>query len=200
MPFERTHRSRFRIRKAWIVALALTVSGGVLADAGPTAESVDVERRTGIRLDRERLLPRVSIELESFATFGLQAAPGSRLSDHVLFDELSESVRRGAERTTRRVVRDYLFRASNLDRGIDQARAGIFGSSEPRNLRFTFGVHSMNPEVGLERRVGQQVLRFVIEPTGDVSLRLRGARFERSEVAVRYDGDDTFTLRARLAF
>jgi hypothetical protein len=186
----------------WILLAALTIAGTAAAADAPASSAEDNERHGfGLRIDRERMVTRVSIELESFATFDHAAGPGSGLHDHVMFEEMSAKVRRGAERVTRRAVKNYLLETIKLDKGIDSVRKGVRGPrTGSRKMRFNFGFHSALPQVGVTKKVGQGSLRFQVGAEGNFGVRFRNKRFERADVSAAFDGDDTVTIRAHLGF
>jgi hypothetical protein len=203
----KTHRQvRFdvRLRRVLIgfsVAALVAAGAGVAAEEPRAASDSGRGRVGGLRLDRERLAPRVSIQLESFSSFRRVAGPGMGLRDHVLFDELTESVRRGAKSVTRKALRNYLLEAVNLDRGIDRLRSEIRGERRAtRDVDFHVGFHHMLPEVGVRYRLGSRSLRFSVGADGDVGVRLTTDRFANADVAVGFDGNDEFRIRTRFSF
>lgn len=191
-------------RLTGLLVLALAISGTAQAADVPKAETdaeADKPRGLNLRLDRDRLVPRVSIEMESLASFRRAAEPGQGLSDHVLFDEMSDAVRRGAERVTRKAVRNYLLEAVNLDRGIDHVREEIRGApSAERNIDWHVGFHHTLPQVGMRYRLDHGSVRFVVGAAGDAGVKFKDNRLERAEFSAIFDGDDTFYVRARLGF
>jgi hypothetical protein len=191
-------------RLTGLLVAALTITGTALAAEAPKAETesnADKPRGLNLRLDRERLVPRVSIEMESLASFHRAVGPGMGLRDHVLFDEMSDAVRRGAERATRKALRNYLLDAVNLDRGIDHVRQEIRGvPSAKRNVDWHVGFHHMLPEVGMRYRLNHGSVRFMVGAGGDAGVKFSDDRFERAEFSATFDGDDTFYMRARLGF
>ena len=190
------------LRPVWILLTVLTIAGTAGAADAPATDTEQSKRRNaGLRIYGERLAPRVAIEMESLTTFKHAAGPGNQLRDHVMFEEMSESVRRGAERVTRRAVKNYLLDTINLDQSIDNVRNGIRGPrTEPRKLRFDFGFHSAVPEVGVTTKLGQGSLRFQAGMEGDFAVRFRNNRFERAQVSAYFDGDDSYVIRAHLGF
>lgn len=191
-------------RLTGLLVAALMITGTALAADVPKAETDaedDKPRGLKLRLDRDRLAPRVSIEMESLASFHRAAGPGLGLRDHVLFEEMSDSVRRGAKRVTRKAVRNYLLEAVNLDRGIDRVREGIRGApSAERDIDWHVGIHSMLPEVGMRYKLNHGSVRFTVGAAGDAGFKFKDDRFERAEFSAVFDGDDTFFVRARLGF
>jgi hypothetical protein len=191
-------------RLTGLLVTALIITGTALAAESPKAEiesQADKPRGLNLRLDRDRLVPRVSIEMESLASFHRAAGPGMGLRDHVLFNEMSDAVRRGAKRATRKAVRNYLLEAVNLDRGIDHVRQEIRGvPSAERAIDWHVGFHHMLPEVGMRYRLNHGSVRFMVGAAGDAGFRFRDDRFERAEFSAVFDGDDTFYVRARLGF
>jgi hypothetical protein len=192
------------LRSTGLLAAALTITGTALAAEAPQAKTdarSDEPRGLHFRLDRDRLVPRVSIEMESFASFRRAAEPGLGLRDHVLFAEMSDAVRRGAKHVTRKAVRDYLLEAAHLDRGIDHVRQEIRGEpSAERRIDWHVGFHHTLPEVGMRYRLDHGSVRFVVGATGDAGFRYRDNRFERAEFSAVFDGHDTFHVRVRLGF
>jgi hypothetical protein len=192
------------LRLTGVLVAALLITGTALAADVPKAETEakdDRPRGLKLRLDRDRLVPRVSIEMESLASFHRAAVPGQGLRDHVLFEEMSDAVRRGAKRATRKAVRNYLLEAVNLDRGIDRVREGIRGKpSAKRDIDWHVGIHSMLPEIGMRYRLNHGSVRFVVGAEGDAGIKFKDNRFERAEFSAVFDGDDTFYVRARLGF
>lgn len=191
-------------RLTGLLVAALTITGTAVAAEAPKADTeakADERRGLRLRLDRERLVPRVSIEMESLASFHRAAGPGIGLRDHVLFDEMSDAVRRGAKRATRKAVREYLLEAVHLDRGIDRVRDGIRGTpSAERDIDWHVGFCHMLPEVGMRYRFDHGSVRFIVGAAGDAGLKFKDDRFERAEFSAVFDGDDTFYVRARLGF
>jgi len=191
-------------RLTGLLVAVLMIAGTALAAEAPKADTKAKEgerRGLNLRLDRERLAPRVSIEMESLASFHRAAGPGMGLRDHVLFDEMSDAVRRGAKRATRKAVRDYLLEAVHLDRGIDNVRREIRGvPSAERNIDWHVGFHHMLPEVGMRYRLSHGSVRFMVGAAGDAGFKFKDDRFERAEFSAVFDGDDTFYVRARLGF
>jgi len=190
------------LRPVWILLTVLTIAGTASAADGQAIDTKQDDRRgAGLRIYGERLAPRVSIEMESFTALDHSAGPGNELRDHVMFEQMSESVRYGAERVTRRAVKKYLLESIKLDQSIDNVRNEIRGPrTEPRKMRFDFGFHSALPQVGVTTKLGQGSLRFRFGAEGDVAVRFRNYRFERAEVSASYDGDDTVFFRAHLGF
>jgi hypothetical protein len=198
------------LRTTGLLAVAMTITGTALASETPRVKASETPRvkaaeaegrRLGIRLDRERLAPRVSIELESFSTFHQAAEPGVGLQDHVMFDEMTRTVRRGTKSVTRKAIRNYVLEAVRLDRGIDHVRESIRGSRhEKRDLDFHFGVSHMLPELGMRLKSGAGTMGFNVGIEGDAGLRFSANRFERAEFSISFDGEDTFKFRARLGF
>ena len=194
--------ARRLLTPVWVLLMAMTIAGTAVAADAPATDAKETKRRSaGLRIYGERLAPRVSIEMESFAAFNHVAGPGNQLHDHVLFEEMSASVRHRAERVSRRAVKNYLLETINLDKSIDNVRDGIRGPrTHPRKMRFDFGFHSALPQVGLKTKLGQGSLRLRVGAEGDVALRFRNSRFERAEVSAAFDGDDTVVIRAHLGF
>jgi len=199
-------RRRMPLR-GWRIAgtlggIALFALGSALAQAPPREERRDDDRPWGVRLrlKREHLEPRVSLALESISSFQRAAEPARQLSDHVMFDEMTEIVRRGAERVTRRAVRDYMLRTIGLSRGIERVRASHAGAAGDSRLRFRFGVHSMDPEVGVTYQRGHRALGFRLGTDGELGLHFRDHRFARTSLSVGIDPGDRVTLAARVDF
>jgi hypothetical protein len=189
------------VRRLPLVAFALLVVLPAGADE-PRLERGGRAALARLRLDRDRLLPRVAMELETVSTFARSTTPGVEIGDHAMFPEIAKTVLRSAKSTTRHALRDYLFSTIGLDRGVARVRAGMPSTSlgGKDKMRFDFGVHSALPEVGLSRPWGPGVLRLGVGGAGDVGLSFRDKRFRRAEFSLGHDGDETVAFRARLGF
>jgi hypothetical protein len=151
----------------------------------------------GLRLDRARLIPRVSNELESFAAFDLLSSPGTGLREHALFETMSDKIKHDGKRVTSRALRDQLVEMTGLDRAFSDDRPG---GGPGRAARFTFGIHSLTPEVGVKYRVGSAAFRFHVDTSGELGLSLAGGGDTRSGISATFDGGDRYMIRARLGF
>jgi hypothetical protein len=197
-----TSRHGLRVR-----VLGLLLVLGVAAGPTPAAEArqaaPQAPKRSGmkLRLDDTRLVPRVSVAMESLSTFHRGVQPGGSLHDHVMFDEMSEAVRDSAKSVTRKAVRNYLFETINLDRGIERVKADVRGErSSKRSIRFRLGFHSAKPLLGVQSTLGRSTWRFRAGADGEVAVGLTSDRFERAEMSVILDEDDTVFLHGRLGF
>jgi hypothetical protein len=151
-----------------------------------------------LRLDRSSLTPRVANEMESLTAFGMLSQPGDGLQDHAMFEELRDKIRRRGDRVARRALRDQLLEMTGFDRGFGDTGAG---RADAKTMRFTFGVHSMRPEVGVRYSVGQANFRFHVDTSGELGVGLSRRGAGRAGVAASYEpGDDSFRIRARLGF
>ena len=191
-----------------LVAAAIATTGTVWAEEALRIEAVRLENvqperngRWTPRLDSNRLVPKVSIEMESISAFHQMAQPGQTIHDHVMHAEMTDSVRRGAERMVRRAARDYLLQAVRLDRSLSRVRTSV-GSNTPRtdDLSFKVGVHSMLPVVGVQYRNNAGALDVSVGASGAVGLRFRPQRFQGTQISAGFDGDDVFQIRARMGF
>jgi hypothetical protein len=198
--------ARTSLSSAWLIGLLLAllwVTGTALA--GETLKTDTRKNRetrdSRFRLEHEKLMARVSIEMESISTFDRVAEPGQGVHDHVLFDEMTDRVRRRAERQAKRAVKDYLIEAIRLDRGIDHVRQGVDGPrSVSRDVDFRVGFHSMLPELDVKYRYGQGQLRFSIGTEGDVGIKFRSDRLGGASFSAGFDGDDTYRFGAYFGF
>ena len=154
-------------------------------------------RPSGLRLDRSRLMPRVANELESLAAFDLLSQPGTGMQDHAMFEELRETILRRGNRVTRRALRDQLLELTGLDQSFSTGGAP---AAAPRPMRFTFGIHSLRPEIGLKYNLGAAAFRFHVDTAGELGVRFSRRGANRAGVAVTFDGSNQYTLRARLGF
>jgi hypothetical protein len=191
-----------------LVAAAIATTGTVWAEEALRIEAVRLENvqaerkgRWTTRLDGNRLVPRVSIEMESISAFHHTVQPGQTIRDHIMYSNMTDSVRRNAERMVRRAARDYLLEAVRLDRSLNRVRRSV-GSKTPRtdDLSFKLGVHSMLPVVGVQYRNDAGALDVSVGASGSVGLRFRPQRFQGTQISVGFDGDDVFRIRARVGF
>lgn len=194
------HRRRSRAITRWTRFGCWAVT--VLIVSAPLYGGDDEKRRTeddsrrgiAIRLDDARLSPRVSLAMESLTTFESVAGPGTSLEHHVLYDEMTDSIRRGAERVTRKALKNYLLNSLRIDQGIDNVRQGVRGApststSTSSRWRYQFGVHSLSPEVAVRYRMKQNSVRFKLNAEGEMGVRVNTSRFEGASVNAWYDGD-----------
>lgn len=198
-------RRRSRIRKrmvCWFVAVLL-LTGTALADEPLTAES----RSTApvFRFHTAKLAPRVSMELESLSAFQRVSEPGQRLQEHMLFEQLTASVRRDIERVARKAVKNYLIDVINLDRGIDSIKSRVRGESVERverrgGMGYRLGFHSGLPVVGVSYDAGPGKIGVKVSADGAVGLRYRDSRMRQADFSASFDGDERFEIRALLAF
>jgi len=226
-----TRSSIVRVVGRWSLALIAIVLLGGTAGAGespgrsrawsgpdrPDAESarsngparkVVVESRLA-PFARERILPRVSMQLEAFSAFR-HAEPDRDIGDLLLHDEMTREVRRGVERATRRAVKDFLIHVTEVDRLVERLRrrgkalvdpaGGPGGPGRARNVRFDVGFHRLMPEVQMRYGVGHGDLRFSVDAEGSVSVQYRDVRMTRGSVVVGFDGDDTYRLNWNVGF
>jgi len=195
-------------RWAMLLVTAAVATGSVQAEEALRIEAVRLESarpkpagRWTPRLDGNKLVPRVSIEMESISAFQNAALPGQPIDDHVMHAEMTNSVRRGAERMVRRAARDYLIQAVRLDRPLLHVRTSLGpNTSRGDDLKFKLGVHSMLPVVGVQYRNNAGALNVSVGATGAVGLRFRPQRFDGAQISAGFDGDDTFQVRARIGF
>jgi len=152
---------------------------------------------SGLRLDRSSLMPRVANELESLAAFDRLSQPGTALQDHAMFEELRDKILRRGDRVTRRALRDHLLEMTGLDQSFSSGRSG---GHEPRPMRFTFGVHSLRPQVGVKYRVGVAAVRFHVDSGGELGVGFSRRGTHRAGISATFDGRDQIGLRARLGF
>ena len=183
----------------WFLA-ALLLTGTVLAE-----ETFRPERRTKaptFRFDTKRLVPRVSLELESLSAYRRVAQPGNGLQDHVLFDQLTQNVRRDVKRMTRKAVKNYLMDVINLDRGIDRVKERVRGEepAERRSVHYQLGFHSRLPVVGMSYDAGPGVLGLKVGGNGSVGVHWSDSRMKQADFSASFNGEDRFEIRALLAF
>ncbi len=182
----------------WFLA-ALLLTGTALAEEPSKPESR--AKAPTFRFDTKKLVPRVSIELESLSAYRRIAQPGHQLQDHVLFDQLAANVRRDVERMTRKAVKNYLLEVINLDRGIDSIKTQIRGEpAERSSMRFRLGFHSRLPVVGVSYDTGPGEMGLKVGADGAVGLHYRDSRMKQADFSASFDGEDRFEIRALLAF
>jgi hypothetical protein len=191
-----------------LLMASIATTGSVRAEEALRIEAVRLESvrpeaagRWTPRLDGDKLVPKVSIEMESISAFHNMARPGQPIHDHVMHAEMTASVRRGAERMVRRAARDYLLQAVRLDRPLLRMRTSIGpNTSRGDDLKLKLGVHSMLPVVGMQYRNNVGALDVSVGATGAVGLRFRPNRFQGAQISAGFDGDDVFQIRARMGF
>lgn len=154
-----------------------------------------------------RFATRVDFQLESLSVTDRVIEPGQRLSDPILFDQLSRSVRRSVERATRDTVKELLLEATTLDRRLATLRVGSEAgrgpngaASPPRGVDFNLGFYRCRPEAHLRYRTGDSTLKLSLGVGGKVGLRYTAPSLGRSEINAGYDGDERFVLGCRIAF
>jgi hypothetical protein len=200
--------ARTSLSSSWLIGLLLAlmwVTGSALA--GETLKTDTRKSRETpsprLHLEREKLMARVSIEMESISTFERAAEPGQRLHDHVLFDEMTERVRSRTKRMAKRAVKDYLIESLRLDRSIERVRQDVGGGgarSVSRDLDIDVGIHSFLPELDVKYRYGHGQLRFSLGVEGDVGIRFRSDRIRGASFSAGFDGDDTYRFGAYFGF
>ncbi len=157
-----------------------------------------------IRPRFRRELSKIEVQLESISAFEGQTAAGGRASDHVLFPELSDDVRHGVRRATRRAVRDYFLDAVEVDRMVDALRGGAQGGGATgpggpgRRTSFDVRIHSLEPEVEMGYRLGGGQLKLSVGAEGELGVRFGARGAERANVGLSFDGNDTLRLTLRL--
>jgi len=140
--------------------------------------------------------------MESLSSFG-RAETGLSLNDHVMFEEMSATIRRRAKGVARRAIRDQLLRSIRLDRGIASVRNSVRGGAQSgsRDLDFHFGVHSMLPEVGMRYKLRSgSAMGLTIGAEGEVDFRFSVDRAGRADFSAGFDGEDTFHVGANIGF
>ena len=158
-------------------------------------------RNFRVRLAEERLSHRISIELESFTTFGTVSGQPAQLDAHPMFDEMTDSVKQGTKTVVRRTVRKYLREAFGLDRSLNQIRQSLRGEDVGRNdFDVRVNVHSGLPELDFSLEKGGAKLSWSVGTEGDVGIHLGGERFRGASISASYDGEDEYTLGARVVF
>ena len=178
---------------------ALLLTGTVVAEETSKSERW-VKVRT-FHFDTKRLVPRVSLELESLSAHRRVSQPGQQLQDHVLFDRLAADVRRDVERMARKAVKNYLMEAINLDRKINKVKMQVRGEQvEQRGMSFRLGFHSQLPVVGMSYDTGPGEMGLKIGADGAVGLHYRDGRMKQADFSATFDGEDRFEFRALLAF
>ena len=183
----------------WFLA-ALLLTGTALAEEPSKPESR--AKAPTFRFDTKKLVPRVSVELESLSAYRRVAQPGHQLQDHVLFDQLAASVRRDVERMTRKAVKNYFLETINLDRGIARVKIRVRGEpgEQRSSMRFRLGFHSRLPVVGMSYNTGPGQMSLKVGADGAVGLHYRDRRMKQADFSAGFDGEDRFEIRALLAF
>ena len=146
-------------------------------------------------------MPRIHFQLESITAIHSAGMPGARPEDHMLYDELSDSVRHGAERASRKAIKRYLIEASTIERRLDNIKAEIGGTRlESKKIGFDVGFHHALPRVSMKYGVGHGWVKFRMGATGAVGIQYKNLRMGHTEIFAGYDGDDNYELRYRLGF
>jgi len=203
-----------RARRSSTIGLALLALAAVpLAWAEPPAKrplaateagtpAASPLRNLRMRLAEERLSHRISVELESFTTFGAVTGQPGQLDDHPMFEEMTDSVKHGTKVVARRTVRKYLREAFGLDRSLSQIRRSLSGEDVGGASDFDvhISIHSGQPELGFSFEKGDAKLTWSVGTDGDIGVRLGGERFHGAGFSASYDGVDEYHLGARVVF
>jgi len=168
-------------------------------------------KRSSHRLRKE--LHRVEVPMESLSAFHNAVVPGESLTDHIMFEQLSDEVSRGFMRATKRALKDYVLESVELDRVIDRirrkrddrrsAKAGAVDGGSPlgrRRLDFDFGIHSFVPEVEMTYRVSGGDVTLELNAEGEIGMRYHVAGRKFADVGIGFDGDGSFGFSFRCGF
>jgi hypothetical protein len=218
----RTSRNRRARSSAAVLGCLLVLgpmSGGIAAaergadggrrTAGGLADGSEVRRAIALRAAPRfgaDLTRRVDVQLESLSAIHILAVTGHDAFDHVLADELTADVRRGAERATRRAVREYFLETFSIEQRIDllSGRVGSAAASDSGAGRNRFGVglgiHSLEPQLDLEYRLDDARLGVTLGAAGDVGLTYRSGVARQAGLGVSFDGRDAYAFSFRLGF
>ena len=148
-----------------------------------------------------RLIPRVAVELQSLSVLRGVDMPGLEPQDQVLYSEMSETVLHGAERVTRKAIKNVLIDAIDLERKLDNVKMQIAGPRTDRSgVRFDLGFHSAVPELSMRYQVGQGQVKLEVDAQGGLGLQYRRRGMERTEIHIGYDGGDYYQLGYIIAF
>jgi hypothetical protein len=171
------------------------------------------ERRREFKRSNHRLrneLHRVEVPMESLSAFHNAVVPGESLSDHIMFEQLSDEVSRGFLRATKRALKDYMLESVELDRVIDrirrrrddrrQTRAGARSQHGRRRLDFDVGIHSFVPEVEMTYRVSGGDVSLEVNAEGEIGMRYRAGGRKFADVGIGFGGDGSFGFSFRCGF
>jgi len=165
-------------------------------------------KRSRHRLRKE--LHRVELPMESLSAFHNAAVPGESVTDHIMFEQLSDEVSRGFMRATKRALKDYMLESVELDRVIDrirrrrddrrQARTGAGSQLGRRRLDFDVGIHSFVPEVEMTYRVSGGDVMLEVNAEGEIGMRFRAGGRKFADVGIGFGGDGSFGFSFRCGF
>ncbi len=223
----------------WTLAVALPIGGGILADeigqavprqavrpvtdglalSSEIPSSIDprdvrLQRIAGPRSEeRQRFLPRVNGRLQSLQGMTRSDGPNHLLDEDAFHDQMTEAVRHGVTRASRKAAKDFLLETTRLEDKIDAMRdrrrdrrqadaVGAPGASEDDPSRFDFDVrfHSAMPQVVMRYDMSRGDMKFVVDPQGSVKVRYRSETLGRAEIQADFDGDDSYRLVCRFGF
>jgi hypothetical protein len=199
-----------------LTTTALFLAG--LAQAGErvrgpvVARTADLQAPTVARAEspvpssflRAHLLPRLNSQFDAMAHY--QALPGSgeALSDHPLFDRVTDHARRRAERGTRKALEAYLLEITPAGRFLErlETRAPFTGGQRQEGgVRVGVGIAHCAPFVELRGRAGTGTFRTQLGLLGRVGLEYSRGRLARARLYGGYDArDGEFDLGCRLRF
>ncbi len=223
----------------WTLVVALPLGGEVLADevgqalprqaVRPLADglvlsseiptSIDprdtrLQRMAGPRdEERRRFLPRVNGRLQSLQGMTRSDGPNHLLDEHAFHDQMTDAVRHGVTRASRKAAKDFLLEATRLEQKIDAMKDrrrsrrqsdGVGGAEatqgDPSRFDFDVRIHSAMPEVVMRYDMERGDMKFVLDPTGSVKVRYRSEMLGRAEIQADFDGDDSYRLVCRFGF
>jgi hypothetical protein len=160
------------------------------------------------RLDRQRLMSRVALPLETISAFHQANLLDRSASDTVMSTEMSDEVRRGVEYTTRRALKDYLLEQTTLVHRVelwaDRKRPGgggsVGGDGSARRMSFNAGFDGFAPEVEMRYAVPYGAFRVSVDAGGELSVRYRVSENSRAELGAGVDGHGAYNLGVRIGF
>ncbi len=223
----------------WTLAVALPFGGGILADeigqvaprqavrplpdglalSSKIPSSIDprdarLQRIAGPRgAERQRFLPRVTGRLHSLQGMTRSDGPNHLLDEHAFHDQMTDAVRHGVTRASRKAARDFFLETTQLEEKIDAMKdrrrgrrrtdgLGLAAAMQDDPSRFDFDVRIYRalPQVVMRYDMERGDMKFVVDPRGNVKVRYRSETLGRAEIQADFDGDDRYRLVCRFGF
>lgn len=167
----------------------------------PQSPAAQPQREGALQHFQRKLLPRVGFQMESISAFSTTGMPGADIQDHVLYDQMTDAVRAGAKRATRKALKHVLTGA--LENKINRLRSPVgIGDSgsradDPRRIRWDVSISS-SPDVSMRYRLGQGQMRLRVGVDGGASVSYKVQGNARTEISVGTNGDGAFALSYRV--
>ncbi len=148
-----------------------------------------------------RLVRRTSLQLESIAAAGAIRMPGRTFDEDALYEELTDVVRRGAERATRRAVKEYLIGVTGIEGRLGRARENREAMvARPERFDYQLNLLRTRPSVGLSYATGAGKFGLKLGSSKTLQLGWQARSSDQVSVTLRYNANGEWAIGGNIRF